>query len=285
MNTHTITALGLGVLAIIALGFVLHSEYAVAPAVTLEQATMQGTSSSPIATTTSATSTARPTPVTPPVSKPIGSSPAYSPFGSSFTLNIGARMVLDDGLRVTLTKIDDSRCKSGVQCIWAGELSPTLEVVVPADSFTNTTKTIILGTVRTPSVDVENYHIVLAGADTDNATFTITKTSAAPNRPSGTVSGTVTFNHICPVEQAGTPCETPREMFTDRVAIAYQTDGVTKAARVLLNPNGTYTMDVPPGSYLIQIDPAGIGAGEKKPVTVEANKTATVNFDIDTGIR
>ena len=39
------------------------------------------------------------------------------------------------------------------------------------------------------------------------------------------------------------------------------------------------------GKYFVQISPAGIGAGEKKPAIVKSFETTVVDFDIDTGIR
>jgi hypothetical protein len=113
--------------------------------------------------------------------------------------------------------------------------------------------------------------------------------SACLNSPakvsSGLVTGHITLGPNCPVEQADKPCPPSPEAYTSREAIAYATDQVTVKARVHLTADGNYTLTLPPGQYYIQISPAGIGPGEKKSVTVKANQTATVNFDIDTGIR
>ncbi|NBS41149.1 hypothetical protein EBS80_00635, partial [bacterium] len=45
-------------------------------------------------------------------------------FGSTIMLSVGRSLTFEDGLKATLTQIDDSRCKPGVACIWQGELSP-----------------------------------------------------------------------------------------------------------------------------------------------------------------
>ena len=52
-----------------------------------------------------------------------------------------------------------------------------------------------------------------------------------------------------------------------------------------IDANGNYNIAISPGNYFVQIAPAGIGEGEKKPATVKAFETTVVNFDIDTGIR
>src|SRR5688572_22663536 len=57
---------------------------------------------------------------TPPVKAP----PASAAFNTSATFSIGESMTFADGMKLTLTAINDSRCKPGVQCIWEGELSP-----------------------------------------------------------------------------------------------------------------------------------------------------------------
>jgi hypothetical protein len=41
-------------------------------------------------------------------------------FGKPETYALHASRTYADGLTVTLDRIDDSRCKPGVQCIWAG---------------------------------------------------------------------------------------------------------------------------------------------------------------------
>jgi hypothetical protein len=55
--------------------------------------------------------------------------------------------------------------------------------------------------------------------------------------------------------------------------------------KVSLDTKGNYSLTLPAGTYFIQIQPAGIGEGEKKKVTVVAKETQTLDFDIDTGIR
>src|SRR3989344_291615 len=86
----------------------------------------------------------------------------------------------------------------------------------------------------------------------------------------GYISGHVTIGPFCPVEREGEPCDAPPEAYTSREAIAYGSDAVTVKARTHLSAEGNYTLTLPPGKYFVQITPAGIGPGEKKPVTVRS---------------
>lgn len=101
----------------------------------------------------------------------------------------------------------------------------------------------------------------------------------------GYISGKVNIGPICPVEIEGEPCNVSEEVYTSRELIVYTSDGKTVHDRINLLPDGTYNIAVGPGSYFVQISPAGIGPGEMKAVAVTSLETSTVDFDIDTGIR
>ena len=101
----------------------------------------------------------------------------------------------------------------------------------------------------------------------------------------GYVSGHVTIGPICPVEREGEQCVIPPETYTSREVLIYSANQTTVLERGKLDALGNYKMALQPGSYYVQISPAGIGPGEKKAVTVKSFETAVVNFDIDTGIR
>lgn len=71
-------------------------------------------------------------------------------FNKTFSLNLHEKATLPDGF-VTLTEINDSRCKPGVQCIWAGELSATFALSRGSDPQ----QAIILGTTTAPRTTVK----------------------------------------------------------------------------------------------------------------------------------
>jgi hypothetical protein len=113
--------------------------------------------------------------VAPPAPPPAGDveiMPAVR-LGEEFTLAVDEGRVFEDGLQVTLMKIDDSRCPKDVQCIWAGELSPTLKIenIDKADSA----KELLLGTTTRTSVEASGYRFELKGATETTATLAVTK--------------------------------------------------------------------------------------------------------------
>jgi hypothetical protein len=99
-------------------------------------------------------------------------------FGVAQTYAIGETRVFEDGLAVTLVRIDDSRCKANVQCIWAGELAPALEL--RGGALGDAARAIQLGTERNKVAQVGAYtlnlgEVVVATGAPDTATLTVTR--------------------------------------------------------------------------------------------------------------
>ena len=101
----------------------------------------------------------------------------------------------------------------------------------------------------------------------------------------GYVAGHVTIGPNCPgPEIEGRPCPPTPEAYTSRSVAVYESDGSFRE-KWSLDAEGNYKIALGPGNYFLRIEPAGIGPGEKKSVTIKSFETSTVNFDIDTGIR
>jgi|SRR3989344_203505 len=102
----------------------------------------------------------------------------------------------------------------------------------------------------------------------------------------GYVSGHITIGPNCPgPEKEGEPCVTPPSAYSSREIVVYDNDKVSVNVKGKIDAEGNYKIALGPGNYFVQVAPAGIGAGEKKPVTIKSFETTTINFDIDTGIR
>jgi hypothetical protein len=93
-------------------------------------------------------------------------------FGTPQTYATGETRAFDDGLAVTLVRIDDSRCKADVQCIWAGELAPVLTL---RGGSLDATQSVSLGTSRTTRAQVGDYGLLIDSATESTATITITR--------------------------------------------------------------------------------------------------------------
>jgi hypothetical protein len=103
----------------------------------------------------------------------------------------------------------------------------------------------------------------------------------------GTLAGFVAIGPICPVEQEGVPCPVPPELYAGVDVIVREPDGDLEA-RVDLDDQGQYRVDLPAGRYLVTLDhELGIDRGfsPTHEVEIRSGQTTELDFDIDTGIR
>jgi hypothetical protein len=109
---------------------------------------------------------------------------------------------------------------------------------------------------------------------------------AGPKTRSGTLTGNVSIGPLCPVE----PCTISRDRITAAYAarsISISTTEGTVVASVTADPGTGYTVDLRPGTYIVDIPRQGIGGSHELPATVTIREGAIVrlNISIDTGIR
>jgi hypothetical protein len=103
----------------------------------------------------------------------------------------------------------------------------------------------------------------------------------------GTLAGFVAIGPICPVEQEGVPCPVPPEVYAGVDVIVREPDD-DLAARVGLDDEGRYRVDLPAGRYRVTLDhELGIDRGfsPTHEVEIRPGRTTELDFDIDTGIR
>jgi hypothetical protein len=216
--------------------------------------------------------TSKPTP--PPTIKPTG-----SPFGHPEQFKIGNTKFFIDGMTATLTSIRDSRCQPETECIWSGELQSVFNI--KGGSLTNESE-IMLGSVRTRAISFGIYTFTLASSSASSTELIVT--SNVILAPTGEISGRVTISPVCSTVTSTQSCRTPDNTYSSLSIVVYQEDNSIYTKKPL-EKDGSYSLRLPTGSYKIQIDPSGIGAGEIKDVTVLAYQTVTTDFDIDSGIR
>lgn len=115
----------------------------------------------------------------------------------------------------------------------------------------------------------------------------ITPPTTPPGRiAAGYVAGHITIGPNCPgPERIDQPCLTPPTAYSSREVVVYDSDKVSVNVKGKIDAQGNYKIPLGPGNYFVQIVPAGIGAGEKKAVTIKSWETTTLDFDIDTGMR
>jgi len=99
----------------------------------------------------------------------------------------------------------------------------------------------------------------------------------------GTISGKVTIGPLCPVE----PCRDPDpNIYTLRQLILQPIFGYPTYIR--LNSNGSFQATVNAGTYTVTLtDCTFLGCERSLPitVTVNPNRSTTIDISIDTGIR
>lgn len=114
-----------------------------------------------------------PTPATTTASIPTPAPTTKLNYGSAVTYTAGETVTYTDGLLVTLSAINDSRCRPDVQCLWAGELSPQLSFT--GGDLNETLTQVSLGTSRTEPQIIGTYTISLETATENTATIVVSK--------------------------------------------------------------------------------------------------------------
>ena len=109
-----------------------------------------------------------------------------------------------------------------------------------------------------------------------------------PPEETGVLQGHVTIGPLVPVVQEGVPEPTPApEVYASRQIVVYASDGQTEVARVQIDGKGDYRVELPVGTYVVDVNHAGIDMAKDLPKTVEieSGQTTRLDVDIDTGIR
>jgi hypothetical protein len=110
-----------------------------------------------------------------------------------------------------------------------------------------------------------------------------------PPPPNAVLTGTVSVGPLGPGPvQLGAPTEeVPAEVYTSRGLQIFAEDGETPIAEVKFKSDGTYWLEITPGTYVVALIPLGIDTADGLPVTLtlKPGETTTLDIVIDTGIR
>jgi hypothetical protein len=107
-----------------------------------------------------------------------------------------------------------------------------------------------------------------------------------PTARNGILEGTVRIGPITPVEST-TPPSTSPEVYAARKVLIYDETGEELLYTVSLNDTGHYRVELPAGTYVADINHAGMDRSFDVPATIEikAGQTEILDISIDTGIR
>ena len=93
-------------------------------------------------------------------------------FGKAVAFGLNDRVIFSDGLNIELKDINDSRCPSGVQCIWAGEI---VGIFTASGGALIAPTEIYLGTVNNKSIISKGYTFSLTSATKSGITIQVAK--------------------------------------------------------------------------------------------------------------
>jgi len=111
---------------------------------------------------------------------------------------------------------------------------------------------------------------------------------AGCKKEEGWLTGRVTIGPLAPVAQAGVPEPTPDPaVYAARQVVVFNAKSGAEVLRTGIDTSGQYRVALPAGSYVVDINHAGIDTASGLPLTVEvrANEETRVDIAIDTGIR
>jgi carboxypeptidase family protein len=114
--------------------------------------------------------------------------------------------------------------------------------------------------------------------------------TAGASSPAGNVSGVATAGPVCPVERPGDSACAPRPV-AGAVIVVTRPDG-TEVARVATAADGRFSLNLPPGDYLLVPQPVNgmMGTAQSVPFTVGPTdqpgaSPMQLHVEYDTGIR
>ena len=104
----------------------------------------------------------------------------------------------------------------------------------------------------------------------------------------GTLKGHVTIGPMLPAMREGLVEPTPApEAYAVRQIVIYTEDGEREVARAQIDSDGNYEIELPVGTYVVDINHVGADQGIDLPQTVEIISEQITRLDviIDTGVR
>jgi hypothetical protein len=105
----------------------------------------------------------------------------------------------------------------------------------------------------------------------------------------GILEGTITIGPICPVETIppSSDCLPTAETYKAYPVGIWTLDGSRRIALIVPALDGSFSMELNPGQYLIRLDKtSGVGGSNlPRQIVISAQEKTTVSIDIDTGIR
>ena len=103
----------------------------------------------------------------------------------------------------------------------------------------------------------------------------------------GILQGTITIGPVCPVEQAGHPCNPTPEIYAAHRVFVYSLDRVKLFATLTPDARGRFSTTLSTGSYTVDVQHRAVGSikGAPATITIISGQSTNVTISVDTGIR
>jgi len=105
----------------------------------------------------------------------------------------------------------------------------------------------------------------------------------------GILEGTITIGPICPVETIppSSDCLPTAETYKAYPVGIWTLDGSRRIALIVPALDGSFSMELDPGQYLVRLDKtSGVGGSNlPRQIVISMQEKTTISIDIDTGIR
>jgi hypothetical protein len=134
-----------------------------------------------------------------------------------------------------------------------------------------------------PLIALVDEIVALASLDATSPTV-----SPAPSAAVGYLEGQATIGPLRPVERVGVPPPKPSPAAcTARGLIVYAAGNGAEVVRFPFGPDCAYRVELPPGTYRVELDRRGIDTSKDLPqnVTITSGQVTRLDVSIDTGIR
>lgn len=187
-----------------------------------------------------------------------------SPFGIASQILISETISYPDGLMLTLSSLNDSRCKQEVQCIWTGELAPSL--MVSGSIFGDSNVVFMLGSTRAPRFTLGGYTFTLGTTDENGIMITvskevsITKEPVLPQVKTATVLGAAAVTLFPPAFATEVDFATEVTTLIEKMTAEFRKKEslpVFMHDKNLATSATTYSKNMRTGDFFAHVDPLG----------------------------
>lgn len=208
---------------------------------------------------------------------------------STTSANIGQKITIGSVTISPLKLIEDSRCPAGVACIQEGTVSLKANLEIEGKTQTETMKLgvpIVFGGKQVSLREVDPAKSSVKEIDPADYLFNFSVVDS-PVSTSGTLKGSVTIGPICPVNMVGYPCKPTAEIYAAAKVFVYMADKKTLVTTLIPDARGEFSVQLPSGTYFIDMIHQRIGGTKGVPVTVNVAPLGTVvlSLHVDTGLR